>query len=215
MRRLLAVSALLIAPAAHAQVEDTQLWTQTNMNIPIAKRARITMEGIARGSDRLGGLYQTEVGILVSRKLSKHIELGAGFRHVGSHSGNRADDEDRLRQHVVFTYGRMSGRFRIDERFHPDGPEIGFRIRPLIRYNHPIGKRWALFVSHESFIMPNSTDWGQRSGYDRMRNIAGVVVPVLKNATADVGYLNQYRPGRDGSRPQMDHALSIQLSVNL
>ena len=135
------------APAAHAQVEDTQLWTQTNANVPLTKNTRVTLEGIARWSDRMGGLYTTEIGGLVSRKLSPHVEIGVGYRHVGAHNGNTAKDEERIRQHLVFTYGRFAGRFRVDERFHPDGPEVGIRIRPLARYNLPVGSKTSLFVS--------------------------------------------------------------------
>jgi hypothetical protein len=31
----------------------------------------------------------------------------------------------------------------------------------------------------------------------------------------DIGYLNQFRPARGGARSQMDHALTLQLSINL
>ena len=72
-----------------------------------------------------------------------------------------------------------------------------------------------LFVSHESFLLPNSTSWGQRAGYERMRNIMGISIPFNKAVTADVGYLNQYRFARYGARAQMDHALNIQLTINL
>ncbi|RZM09549.1 MAG: DUF2490 domain-containing protein, partial [Sphingomonas sp.] len=104
----------------------------------------------------------------------------------------------------------------VDERFADRGSEVGFRVRPLVRYNHRIGRDgWAVFVSHESFYLPNTTDAGQRRGYERMRNIAGVAVPLGKRMIADVGYLNQYRFGRGGARAQMDHALTVQLTINL
>jgi hypothetical protein len=61
----------------------------------------------------------------------------------------------------------------------------------------------------------NDTRWGQRAGYERMRNILGVAVPLGKALNADIGYLNQYRVGRNGARPQMDHALSVQFTLNL
>ena len=69
-------------------------------------------------------------------------------------------------------------------------------------------------MSHESFFLPNTTRWGQRSGYERMRNIAGVTVPLGRAVSADVGYLNQYRLSRGGARAQMDHALNIQLTIS-
>ncbi|MBB5710325.1 DUF2490 domain-containing protein [Sphingomonas xinjiangensis] len=214
--RLLAFSAALLLPAtAAAQTEDAQLWTQTNVNIGLSEDTRLTVEGIARWSDRQDGLFHTELGGIVSHKLSEHVEVGFGYRHVAGHGGNTADDESRLRQHVVLTFGRITGRFRVDERFHPDGNEIGFRIRPLIRYNHPVGNGVSLFASHESFFMANDTRWGQSAGYDRMRNLVGVTVPLMKDLSADIGYLNQYRFARDGNRAQMDHAMSLQLSLSL
>jgi hypothetical protein len=202
-------------PAA-AQQQDAQLWTQINTNVPLTDEVRVTLEQIARFSDRQDGLYQTEFGALLGVKAAKGIELGFGYRKVGAHNGNSAADEDRIRQQVVATFGGFTSRFRVDERFNPGGREIGFRIRPLLRYNQRLGTgRWALFVSHESFFLPNSTRWGQRSGYERMRNIVGFVVPIGRLMTADVGYLNQFRPGRSATRAQMDHALNLQLTINL
>jgi hypothetical protein len=211
-----AILGIMLPSAAAAQQQDEQLWLQVNTNVPVDDRVRVTLEQIARFGDRADGLFQTEFGALVGYRATDRLELGIGFRKVGAHNGNTADDENRLRQQIVGTFGRFVTRFRIDERFHPRGDEIGFRIRPLIRYNHKIGGRgYALFVSHESFILPNSTAWGQRRGYERMRNIVGFVVPFGKRVTADIGYLNQYRPGTPASREQMDHSLTLQLTINL
>ncbi len=210
-----ALTVLSALPAA-AQQQDAQLWTQINTNVPLTDGVRVTLEQIARFSDRQDGLYQTEFGALLGIKAAKGIELGVGYRKVGAHNGNTGADEDRIRQQVVGTFGGFTTRFRVDERFNPRGSEIGFRVRPLLRYNQRLGTgKWALFVSHESFLLPNSTRWGQRSGYERMRNIVGVVVPIGKLMTADVGYLNQFRPGRSDARAQMDHALNLQLTINL
>lgn len=207
---------LAIATPAAAQQQDAQLWTQINTNVPLTDGVRVTLEQIARFSDRQDGLYQTEFGALLGIRAAKGIELGVGYRKVGAHNGNTGADEDRIRQQVVGTFGGFTTRFRVDERFNPRGSEIGFRVRPLLRYNQRLGTgKWALFVSHESFLLPNSTRWGQRSGYERMRNIVGIVVPIGKLMTADVGYLNQFRPGRGDARAQMDHALNLQLTINL
>jgi hypothetical protein len=207
---------LAIATPAAAQQQDAQLWTQINTNVPLTDGVRVTLEQIARFSDRQDGLYQTEFGALLGIRAAKGIELGVGYRKVGAHNGNTGADEDRIRQQVVGTFGGFTTRFRVDERFNPRGSEIGFRVRPLLRYNQRLGTgKWALFVSQESFLLPNSTRWGQRSGYERMRNIVGIVVPIGKLMTADVGYLNQFRPGRGDARAQMDHALNLQLTINL
>ena len=213
---LLALAPLLAATPARAQQEDEQLWLQVNTNVPLADDWRLTLEQIGRFSDRQDGLYQTEFGALLGWRVAKRIELGVGYRKVGAHNGNTGANEDRLRQQIVATFGRVTTRLRVDERFNPRGDEVGFRVRPLVRYNQPLrGSRVTLFVSHESFFLPNTTSWGQRRGYERMRNIAGAAVPLGRAIVADVGYLNQYRPARGGARAQMDHALSIQLTVTL
>lgn len=214
---ILLVAALLLGAApAFAQAEDEQLWLQVNTNVPVADRARITLEQIARFSDTQEGLYQTEFGGLLGLQVADGVELGFGYRKVGFHNGNAAPNEDRLRQQVVATFGPVVTRLRVDERFLSTGGEVGFRVRPLLRYNHPLnGRRLALFVSHESFILPNSTSWGQRAGYERMRNIVGLAIPLGRKVAADIGYLNQYRPSRGRTRAQMDHALSLQLTVNI
>ncbi|WP_445192714.1 DUF2490 domain-containing protein [Sphingomonas sp. Tas61C01] len=211
----IACVAFVAAPAA-AQQQDEQAWFQVNTNVPITDDFRVTLEQIARFGDRQGGLFQTEFGGILGYRVTHGIELGVGYRKVGSHNRNSAADEDRLRQHIVATFGPFLGRLRLDERFNPRGSEVGFRLRPLIRYNHRLGDRgYALFVSHESFILPNSTRWGQLHGYERMRNIVGVTVPFSKLVSADVGYLNQYRTARAGARAQMDHAITVQLTINV
>lgn len=210
-----AASGFGTAPA-WGQQHDQQLWLQVNTNVPLGDGFRITLEQIGRWSDRTDGLIQTEFGGILGYKVADHVEVGFGYRKVGAHNNIPRDDEDRLRQHVIATFGPITTRFRIDERFHPQGSEVGIRIRPLVRYNHKLGTRdWALFFSHESFYFPNSTRWGQRAGYDRMRNVAGVMIPFSKSVNGDLGYLNQYRLGRNGGRAQMEHALSFQLTINL
>lgn len=212
---LLTALFLLFAAPARAQQEDRQLWLQLNATTPLSDDIRLTVEQIYRFGDRQGGLYQSEFGGLLSARLTGTLELGLGFRQVGTHNNNRAPDEDRVRQQLTGTFGRLAFRLRLDERFDPRGPEIGFRFRPMLRYNHPIGPRdLALFASHESFYLPNSTAWGQKRGYERMRNIVGLALPIARGLRADIGYLNQFRLARGRSSAQMDHALTIQLMLN-
>ena len=210
------ILAILTTARAHAQQQDEQLWLQVNTNVPVDDGVRVTLEQIARFSDAQEGLYQSEIGALLGIKLARNVELGLGYRWVGAHNGNTNANENRFRQQVVATFGPVTTRLRVDERFNPRGDEIGFRIRPLVRYNHRLGgTKTALFASHESIILPNGTRWGQRRGYERMRNIVGVAVPLGRGVTADVGYLNQYRLGRDGARDQVEHALNLQLTIDL
>ncbi len=210
----LAMAVAMAEPApAFAQQVDTQAWLQVNARVKVDDHWSGTLEGIVRASDRQGGVYTTEIGGIIAYKPSKLVELGFGYRHVSFYNGNTGADEDRLRQHIVLTLGRVTTRLRLDERFHPGGPEIGFRIRPLIRYNLPIGHKHTVFFSHEDFLLANSTRWGQRAGWERMRNIVGITLPLGSKSNIELGYLNQYRFGRFGARPQMDHALNVQVNL--
>lgn len=215
-RLLLLALALGLPTPAVGHDDDAQLWLQVNTNQPLNDKMRMTYEQIARASDGLGGFYQTELGGILGYKVAKNVELGFGYRWVAFHNGATTANENRFRQHVVATFGPVTTRLRIDERFHPDGSEIGIRIRPLIRFNQRIaadGTTW--FISHESFILPNSTSWGQRAGYERMRNITGFALPVTPRGLVEIGYLNQYRLGRDGGIARMEHAFNLQLTINL
>ena len=215
-RSILAMALLSAAAPAAAQQQDEQLWLQVNTNVPLAPTLRLTLEQIARWGDRADGLYTSEFGGILGYKVADNVELGFGYRKVGMHNGRPNDAENRIRQHIAATFGPVITRLRVDERFHPQGNEIGFRIRSLIRYNRKLGtKGYALFISHESFIAANTTRWGQRAGYERMRNNVGVMIPFSKSVNGDLGYLNQYRIARNGNRAQMDHALAFQLTISL
>lgn len=208
---------LSFATPAAAQVEDEQLWEQVNLNVPLTPEVRVTLEQIGRWGDRADGISQTEYGALLGWKAGKEVELGFGYRRVGLFSATGPTvHENRLRQQVVLAHGNLVARFRVDERFNPGGDEVGVRIRPLVRQNFPLRRaKMAFFVSHESFFLPNSTSWGQHSGYERMRNMLGIAVPLIaRKAMLDIGYLNQFRFARAGARPQMEHALSLQLTIN-
>src|SRR3546814_8651684 len=71
----------------------------------------------------------------------------------------------------------------------------------------------ALVLSHESFIQVNDTDWGQASGYARMRNAIGVKTPLSKVVSVELGYLNQYDFGLHGAHDKMAHAATVALSL--
>lgn len=218
MRVLLALALLLAPLPALAQRTDEQLWLAANASTAIGDKERVTLESIGRFSDRAGGFAHSEFGLLGSFMVAKGVEIAAGYRHVEDWDQGRAlPNEERLRQMVTVMPARgVLLRFRLEQRFNSSGPAIGVRVRPLLRYSLPVARDGlALFAQHESYLNINDTRWGQRSGYERMRNQGGVTVPLAKQLSADIAYLNQYRFGQDGARDQMDHAAVLSLSLNL
>jgi len=143
-RSLLLAPLLLLfgATSARAQQQDAQLWEQFNVVVPVAPDLRVTVEQIARISDRQGGLYTTEFGGLLGWQVAKGVELGFGYRHVGFYNGNTAPDEERLRQQVVLTSGRFAGRLRSLERQWYEAdinsvPAVIINEKYLISGGHP------------------------------------------------------------------------------
>lgn len=218
MHRALLIPLLLAPLPALAQRTDEQLWLAANASVPVGDKARLTLESIGRFSDRAGGFFHSEFGALGSVTIAKGIEIAAGYRHVEDWDHGRAlPNEERLRQIVTFTPGGgFTTRLRLEQRFNSSGGGVGVRVRPQLRFTLPLaGKGPSLFAAHEDFFNLNDTRWGQRSGYERMRNSIGITVPLARRLSTDIGYLNQYRFGRGGARDQMDHAMTLTLSLTL
>lgn len=216
-RHLIVTIALLAATPAGAQQTDTQLWLQTNASVTIADREKVTLEGIGRFSDRAEGFSHAELGALFTHTTEGGVELSFGYRHVEDwNRGVALPNEERLRQMVLVPLGSgFTGRLRFEQRFNSTGPEVGFRLRPRLGFDTPLNESGLkLFATQEHFYNFNTTEWGQRGGYERMRNAVGVSIPLSDKLRGEVGYLNQYRYGRDGRRDQMDHAATITLSFN-
>lgn len=221
MRRLalFVVLALLPVPAL-AQDHDGQLWFQANGSVPVAQDTRFIVETIGRFSENAGGFAHTEIGGLLTHNAGDRFEFALGYRHVeGYDQGRTRPNEERLRQQVTMTVGSGFGiRFRLEERIHQRGGEMGVRLRPQLRYTLPLGQaKGAPFVlaTAESFLNFNATQWGQDRGVERVRHTILVSVPLARDLRGDIGYLNQYRFGRGGDRDEMEHAATFALTLAL
>jgi hypothetical protein len=150
------------------------------------------------------------------------VTISTGYVRVPGYSnGDLTKMEDRPRQQVSFPLGKigggkLSGRVRLEERLRRDGNDVGLRLRPQIKYSLPFhpGSKTALVLSHESFVEVNDTDWGQNSGYARMRNAIGVKTPLNETISIEAGYLNQYDFGRNGAHDKMAHVATVALSLD-
>lgn len=217
MLRLALPLALLATPAAAQQV-DEQLWLQTNGTVAIGAREKVTIEAIGRFGHKAEGFMHAEAGILFTHTTIGGVELSLGYRHVEDWDrGVALPNEERLRQMVLVPLGAgFSGRLRLEQRFNSLGGGIGVRVRPRLSFDLPLNdKGLKLFATQEHYLNLNTTAWGQKGGYERMRNAVGLSFALVDKVRAEVGYLNQYRFGRSGRRDQMDHAATFTLSFNV
>lgn len=213
-----AVAALAAAVPAGAQDEDEQLWLKLSAKTPLSKDAELGLEMNQRVSNDEGGIYESQYLARIRLNLGDGFKLTGGVNRVVAVDGGRVDNTEwRPRQELGFPalplgLGKFDSRIRFEQRFRSDGDDVGHRVRPEIIYTLPLTRKLDLELGHESYFNLNTTDFGQRSGHERMRNFVALNFPFLKRVIASVGYLNQYRFNR-GRRDRMEHALTLGLSA--
>lgn len=224
MLRVVSIALPLAALATPAIAqEDPQIWGTLSGSTRIADKTEIQLEFIARAGDAAGGIYETEFGGTLSHEIAPGVRIAAGYVGVPNYrDGAVSSIEDRPRQQISASFRNIAGgtlavRARFEERFRNTGNDMGVRMRPQVRWSVPIagGSPTRFFVFHESYVNLNSTDWGQRSGYERWRNSLGLSTPLAKNLEVEAGYLNQLNFGRGGRRDRNDHVLTLALALKL
>ena len=203
--------------------EDEQLWTSANVNVKLSDKWRLQQELTTRFSDNRDGLYELETVTLIGYRVAKDVTFAAGYVHNPQYSGGDFTVmEHRAREQVTFDNvakigaGKLGARLRMEQRWreHIDG--TGWRMRPYVKFSLPLakGSKTSLTLSSEVFVNLNTTTFQGQDGLDRVRNLIAINTPLMKNLSAEIGYLNQHgfvRGGEDTS----DHVASISLSLNL
>lgn len=217
---VLLFSGAALASPAQAR-EDRQLWTAAGASVKLGGDWRLTQDVVTRFSDNRNGLYEIEATTLLGYKLTPDITLAAGYVHNPQYvDGDVSAKERRAREQVSIDNfakvgpGKLSARFRLEQRWRDGVDGTGWRARPYLRWSMPLAGKASLLLSNETFVNLNTTSFQRQDGLDRMRNLAAVSVPLSKEVSAEVGYLNQHffvRGGPDNT----DHVASLSLSLSL
>ena len=218
---LSSVSAAIAAiPTSALASEDGQVWIAGSATIKLNDAWRLSEDMSARFSDDRNGLYQLQSATLLHYRLGKKVTVAGGYVHSPQYSdGDRIALERRAREQVTVDdigrigAGKISARLRIEQRWRDNADGTAWRIRPYVKYALPLVGKTSLVLSNETFLNLNTTTFQQQDGLDRMRNLIAINTPLLKNFTAEVGYLNQYgfvRGGEDAS----DHVASLSLTAS-
>lgn len=219
--RFLACALLLVAatPAAHAQVEDEQLWIKLSAKTDLSEQVDLALETNQRLGNAEGGIYESQYIAKIGVDIGGGFKLTGGLNRVVAVEDGRVDNTEwRPRQELGFPdlalgNGALSGRIRVEQRFRNDGDDVGHRVRPEISYTLPLSETVDLELGHESYFNLNTTDFGQRAGHERMRNFIEIGFPLIDKVDAAIGYLNQYRFNRSAP-DRMEHALTLGLSAS-
>ena len=200
MHLILLLSLLLVAfPAAARTVEDEQVWLNATMMGSAKGRLIYFLEAQPRLHD--GGYRPAQLLLrgALGWKVSEAVSLYGGYLHVVLPRTAQQDrNEERLFTQLSWTIGKigrgtLSSRTRLEHRRLSTGGDTGWRVRDMVRYVHPIGdgRRVRALAWAEPFVNLNTTDWGQRRGFDQLRSFGGLEVPLADRSTLEVGYMNQ------------------------
>jgi len=216
-RGLLAI-ALACAPAAAHARDDAQLWVTNAATARLGGNWLFSGESIVRFSGNRNGLYEIEVTSLLGYRLNRTVMVMAGYTHDPNYAPGVTMMERRAREQIVLDNivriagGALSARLRLEQRWRDGLSGTGWRFRPFARFVLPLRQGGpALVLSHESFINLNTTRFQTTRAHDRMRNLVAIATPVARNATLEIGYLNQ-RGFVPGGADNTDHAASLSLN---
>ena len=208
--------ALLSCGATLAVADDPdQIWTSVNTNgvLTEGSKWRYWFDGHARSRNNLDGLGVSIIRPALGYAVSDRLTLWAGYARVVARRDGPDGEENRYWQQGTFPLGslwggNLSGRTRLEQRTFEGADDIGHRIRQAIRWERPIPDTdfsWLFF--DELFVGLNSTDFGQRSGYDQNRAYFGVAWRPTSKYRFELTYLNNNIDSANGS--STNHNLSL------
>jgi Protein of unknown function (DUF2490) len=215
-----AIVGALPTAAASKPVEDVQLWSSLIVTGTVVGDIVYQGEVQSRIVDNISRYGQTQVRGAVGVKANDDVTLFIGYARFDiDNAGTRDGAENRLYQQASVRLGDVLGgtlatRIRLEERWIRGVSGTSWRYRQQLRYQRPFRKDGpALIVASEIFFTLNSKVGGPRGGFDQVRGLVGVSVPVSKAVSIDAGYQPIYM--RANGRDRLNHTVPIVLSVKL
>lgn len=213
-------AAFAFADRARAEtLHDGQAWVNLTAMGGISGDAVYFLEVQPRMGDDVSRLDALLLRGAVGWKFSPRLTLYQGYAHVITPvEGGRDVNEERTFQQLNLALGKplggeLSSRTRLEQRWRSDGDDMGWRLREMLRYEHPLrngSDAVNALVYAEAFVALNDTDWGARGGFDQLRSFVGTEIGLPGPSTLELGYLNQTINQTRG-RTRMNHSASITL----
>ena len=225
---------LLCAPASGHAEEDFRIWENMTGIVNLGSldkgldkwRWWVEGQGRFRDSGRAAdqGLARTGLGYQLTEKASVWL----GFAYVGTYPQGRLNfNEYRIWQQLLMTdkpsFGDVTSRTRLEQRFIQDINPVEWRLREFVRFSRPIyeGSPVSLVLWDEVFVRLNSTTPRTPFGFEQNRGFAGFGYTFSKQVRVEVGYMNQFLLFRTVTRREqrfdqrINHILSVSMFLNL
>ncbi len=189
------------------------------------KKYKYWLEGQARFGNETSqfsqGMVRTGLGYTLLDNDMDKLSLWLGYAWIPTEEPftKNAFDEHRIWQQLLWSgklsFGSLTSRSRLEQRFLPTGGDVGWRYRQLLKISVPMpfAPVFSLVASDEFFANINDTNWGANDGFDQNRGFVGIGYNFNKNINTEIGYMNQYI-NRTNLPNLMDHILSVNLYLN-
>lgn len=161
----LALLLILAASPARASDSDLQFWTTATASAPLSKRLTGTIEASQRFRGAEAGRDQLQLRGNLDLALDKTVSLGGGL----TYSDSGAIHEVRPHQQVSLTFGNVSLRTRLEERFIEGSGVTGLRLREKLQLRLPVDKQDRLALWAEPFFVLQPATTGKPTGLEQLR----------------------------------------------
>lgn len=202
-----------------ATEEDTRLWQAVIAEGNISKDVRWYAELQARWKDDFKNFDQGFLRPALNFALTEKASFWLGYVYADTKTANGHTYEDRWWQQFQYVSKYHDiiwlSRSRLEQRHLDSGDKASYRFRQQLRASWPLNGRSDLsyLVWDEAFWNINDTQWAGDSGFNQNRLFTGVMWKYTDASRLEIGYLNQYVNGSNGTSNQMNHVLSSFLFI--
>ena len=213
MRRTTAFSALLAILAfaspsfpACAAEEDFQAWITESVSAPLSPAVHGTLDLSQRFREN-GDQFLTRG--TAEFRLSPAAVVGGGATYVSTIG---SADEFRPHQQLTLTYGPLTLRTRVEERFFEQADRMEFRLRQRIGATLPVSHGLKAGLAGELLFIARSRSSRLDAYVDQWRANATLARRLGNRLEGTLGYLAIFSP-RDRARDRLSHVAQVALTL--
>jgi len=184
----LAIRAQSVSPPR----EDTQIWTETQLAIPIDKQVSLVLLGTLRFGRNVSRPVNERIGAGVSLKAGKYLTVFPFYLHIASQptsTSHSTEDRITLEATLKFPAGRftIADRNRVEFHIHHPAPNFTqYRNRLQLEHQLKVGTLEVDgFVADEVFYDSIANAW------IRNRFYLGAIRKINKHFTLELYYVRQ------------------------
>ena len=206
-----------LATPALAQEEDTQFWVYTVGKTDLGKDTSLTVDFTARWREERRGDEQQTARFTILHDVAPEnksaakigVRIGGGGGVFETEGGRT---ELRPHQEIDLSYGRVSARTRIEQRFFDGAERMELRVRQLVRYTQPFGDDVKLAVDGEYLGLAQTRERDSSRARNQWRARAILSAKVSDRLSLGGGYMAIYTP-REGRPDRLAHVPEAYITV--